>query len=389
MKIIKYIAAAMVCASMVAVPMLAFAQESNFTIVSSKDEGGVVSADCIKCGACTICDLVSVLSRTLRYLLGVSGALALGLFMWGAWSLLTSAGVAEKVESGKKTLTGTTIGLAIILIFSWAWPQWVIVALVGAPEAKPGEQAKALTIFGGDEWWLTPCHQKNSDNLGQKCKDRPEREIAPTATGSCIDPATKATIKAGSYSIGADGKPDPKYICDENGRVQEPCTSEGDCTMAKGGNFCSKPTGGNNLGYCIEVRPGYSCDPDNTSSRGCPREYITDINFVIPFSTPFSSMLPSIVLSDKASLYCDPNEKRCLINDNSSCKNYETLCIPGFSACVNGECTAKKLNTGDTCRSCRTNWTCRGAAECPDLACPSPPGICKCTPGLVVDGNCK
>src|SRR3989344_542051 len=113
----------------------------------------VVSEPCRDCGACSICDLMWVVTKTMRFVLSLAGALALALFIWGGWEMMLSGGKAEEVEHGKKVISGTVVGLVIILLLAWVWPNWVILALKGVPNDSKSPQ----TIFSNDAWWVTPC----------------------------------------------------------------------------------------------------------------------------------------------------------------------------------------------------------------------------------------
>ena len=59
-------------------------------------------------------DVRVVIGRIIKAALGLSGSIALLMFIWGGFLWLTSAGKEEQVEKGKKTLTWATLGLIII-----------------------------------------------------------------------------------------------------------------------------------------------------------------------------------------------------------------------------------------------------------------------------------
>jgi len=59
-------------------------------------------------------DLRIVIGRVIRAALGLSGAIALLMFIWGGFQWLTSGGSPEKVKAGKNTLTWAAIGLVVI-----------------------------------------------------------------------------------------------------------------------------------------------------------------------------------------------------------------------------------------------------------------------------------
>ena len=59
-------------------------------------------------------DLRIIIGRVIQALLGLSGTLALLMFVWGGIQWMTSGGVAEKIKKGKDTLIWATIGLVVI-----------------------------------------------------------------------------------------------------------------------------------------------------------------------------------------------------------------------------------------------------------------------------------
>ena len=60
-------------------------------------------------------DVRIVIGRLIQALLGVTGAIALLMFVWGGFQWLISGGTPEKVKKGKETLIWAIIGLAVIL----------------------------------------------------------------------------------------------------------------------------------------------------------------------------------------------------------------------------------------------------------------------------------
>ncbi len=60
-------------------------------------------------------DLTVIIARLIQAILGITGAIALLMFIWGGFQWLISAGSPEKVKKGKETLTWAVIGLAVIV----------------------------------------------------------------------------------------------------------------------------------------------------------------------------------------------------------------------------------------------------------------------------------
>ena len=105
----------------------------------------IKSADCVCFGNCELSDFVGLAVEVSRYIFGITGSLALIMFAVGGFWWLTAAGVAERIEKGKKTLVAAVVG--IIIIFG----AWVIVnTLLAALTGQMG--AGTVKILGG-EWW--------------------------------------------------------------------------------------------------------------------------------------------------------------------------------------------------------------------------------------------
>ena len=58
--------------------------------------------------------IYSLIGRLIKFLLGLSGSVALLMFVWGGFQYLWSAGDDNKVKMGKKTISNAALGLVII-----------------------------------------------------------------------------------------------------------------------------------------------------------------------------------------------------------------------------------------------------------------------------------
>ena len=66
------------------------------------------------CGCRNINVFVQLLVKGANWFMGFVGAIALVMFVYGGFTMLTSAGSSEKVDLGKKALVAAVVGLAII-----------------------------------------------------------------------------------------------------------------------------------------------------------------------------------------------------------------------------------------------------------------------------------
>lgn len=73
-------------------------------------------------------DVRELIGTVIKAILGLSGALALVMFIWGGLIWMTSRGDKKKIEDGQKTLEWAVIGLAILFV-AYAAVNWVINAL--------------------------------------------------------------------------------------------------------------------------------------------------------------------------------------------------------------------------------------------------------------------
>ena len=64
-------------------------------------------------------DIPTLISYAIRGLLGISGAIALLMLVWGGITWMTSAGNAERIKKGRDTIVWAIFGL-LAIFFSYA-----------------------------------------------------------------------------------------------------------------------------------------------------------------------------------------------------------------------------------------------------------------------------
>lgn len=69
-----------------------------------------------------------LIGTIIRAILGITGSVALLMFIWGGFTWMTAAGNAERVAKGRNILVWATIGL-IVIFTSYALVRFVFTAL--------------------------------------------------------------------------------------------------------------------------------------------------------------------------------------------------------------------------------------------------------------------
>lgn len=137
--------------------LLFFIIFSAYAVEQQQEDQGLVlkyiSSECFSMGKCTLSDFLLVFKGLADLMLSVLGAIALLFFIIGGVIWLTSGGSSGQIEKGKKILSGTVIGI-IIVLGAWTLVNFIIVGLM------PKEARK--TFFGTEEgpWWKIPGAQK-------------------------------------------------------------------------------------------------------------------------------------------------------------------------------------------------------------------------------------
>jgi len=69
---------------------------------------------CTQDGNCQLNDVVNTGISVVEFILGISGTVALLMFIYGGFLWVTSAGNGEKVNQGKSAVSNAVIGLVIV-----------------------------------------------------------------------------------------------------------------------------------------------------------------------------------------------------------------------------------------------------------------------------------
>ncbi len=173
-------------------------------------------------------DPAQIIGRVIKGILGVVGAFALLMVVYGGIMMLTSAGQSEKIEKGKKVLIWAVIGTAVIL-GSYVLVGYVITAITGggggnpAPatdqcaSTKPGWACETLSCQTGET--ATDC----ASRLGRNCQSG----LCPGGTYNvCCEPkSTPPTDQCASKH--------PGWTCLDLSTICGPSGSVSSCISSK------------------------------------------------------------------------------------------------------------------------------------------------------------
>ena len=114
---------------------------------------------CTASGNCGITDILAVFINVAEYLLGISGAVALGFFVYGGFVYVMSRGKPDEVKKATGILTSAVTGIAIIFL-SGVLVRFSTQALTGGTSAIPtlGEPCSSTskkTDPKGDGLWVS------------------------------------------------------------------------------------------------------------------------------------------------------------------------------------------------------------------------------------------
>lgn len=103
-KTFKYVLASLVVAVLVYAPM------AHAAIVNCGNQDGGLASD-----GCHFSDLFASAINLINYFLSGAAVVAVGGVVYGGYLMVTSAGDSKKTGAGKKAVTNSMIGLAVIL----------------------------------------------------------------------------------------------------------------------------------------------------------------------------------------------------------------------------------------------------------------------------------
>jgi len=132
-------------------------------------------------GGCSVQQILELSSNLVEWGAGISGALALLMYVIGGVWMLFSGGNSGRVERGKDIVIGTTIAL-IFILGSWIIVDFTLRALKGTPDT----QQLQIASCGDRVCELGEYCKDPNDNNGGKCTSICERDHPSNQPGAVI-----------------------------------------------------------------------------------------------------------------------------------------------------------------------------------------------------------
>lgn len=215
--------------SLFSVPTVSANTDSTWRLGDSIIPEVCTKSDSSVQGECGVTEIIQTLIHIAQWILAVIGAVSLGYFVYGGFTLLTAAGNTSRVDHGRKVLVGTVVGLIIVLA-SFSIVQW-IGTLVGGGAAPP-----AFDKF------LDTTTSSSSDNSCVRAEDGERCRNLGWNTYACVSGrCSEATLcnywaqKTNSYGIGSGHVCRPQADCVSGTEVSGLCpgatAAEGICCI--------------------------------------------------------------------------------------------------------------------------------------------------------------
>lgn len=129
---------------------------ANICSRPAPENGGVDDCQCRAQGICSLAEVTQVAVNIIILILGISGTVALLMFIYGGWNWVFAQGRSEFIQAGKDTMKHAIIGLAIIF-GAYALINFVIAILGGiAPGATLEDTIEALPSENNGELEVIP-----------------------------------------------------------------------------------------------------------------------------------------------------------------------------------------------------------------------------------------
>ncbi len=189
---------------------------------------GNLALQCREQGICTWCDFISLMVVLQKVILSLFGGLALIMLVVGGQIIITAAGSQERITKGKKLITSTLLGVAIVLA-----AYFLINVIVGLLITPRGEHALRTDLFGNN-WWQAQC--ANTDKMAPTfCRGQSDGTLCGDNSGNFVCKNERECV------VSCKG-----IVWDSHGARQGTCVPTGPCTppatattdYCQGGQVC-------------------------------------------------------------------------------------------------------------------------------------------------------
>lgn len=168
--------------------------------------------NCYYKGDYTVGAFLDLAQNIIKYIFGISGALALLMFIYGGFLWLISMGESKRTQQGQEVLIQASTGLAIIFC-SWLLVNFVVATLTNKSPST------AVEIFAGKPWneydatmvngVPTKCLTAYWDELAKKnngAAPAPATTPGAGATAGAVANATECDVAVSSVNSGGEAK---------------------------------------------------------------------------------------------------------------------------------------------------------------------------------------
>lgn len=128
---------------------------------------------CIDSGNCNLNDITSVFGNIARIILGITGSVALLMFIIGGFYWLTAAGVEARVAKGKQIIITSVIGI-VIIFGAYIGVQFLTDVIGSEGISKVGSSCGSNKVYAekdGDIECITECER---DHPTWSCQTKTE-----------------------------------------------------------------------------------------------------------------------------------------------------------------------------------------------------------------------
>lgn len=227
---------------------------------------------------CGLNQVVQVFINVAQFIFGISGSVALLMFIWGGFLWLSSTGSAEKVKQGQAVITGAVVGL-IIIFGAYVGVQFIISALgvtmVSGARCGSGEEAglsvqtgnPAATSTSGLE--CIPFGQ--CGRIGEGWEEQTITDVNRSSY-TCVDgllPDEAENTKCCRLNAGASPTGSGDGTGGTGGPAPEGTSGRNNCTCADRG-VTSVTTCGACLSYCTTTRGSTMSEYLGAALTSCP-----------------------------------------------------------------------------------------------------------------------